>query len=698
MNSIISSENLLDTHGDIAIHTDLIVKPTTCYMCTYDCPTDAYINREGRIVKVEGQLCRRGRHQTEFQYHPDRLLYPLLRDNGRLHRITWDEALDHIADQLITIRDRYGPESVVFFAGYPKEGWTPLQRLTYAFGSPHYLTECSFCFASTSIASTMNYGSEYQDFLSTGRIRYDGTQCNLMWSTNPGQSAAPNFYHDYLEACRRGMQRIVVDPRRTEAAETAALHLQLRPGTDGALALGMIHILVNEELYDADFVNRWTVGFDELRHLAAQYPPTRVAEITGVPVQQIIAAARLYATSKPAKLQTSPCATTHTTNGVQNHRAITLLPALTGNLDIPGGNMLPDPMVPMKDVSLFHEKKAQLKPRAGEQTFPVWADMYQEGQANALIDQILTEKPYPIKAIIGVGMNLMIWPNTGRVKSAIRKLDFFSVIDYFETVTTEEAQVILPAATWFERSSLVTRPGGFVQLRQPVVEPMGEAWPDWKFILELGKKVGLGDQVWNGDFDTYINDRLKSAELTADQLRQHPAGMRIPVAQRAPKSYEHKGFNTPSGKVEIYSSILKAHGFDPLPVYREPTESPISTPELFDTYPLVFTSGGRSKAYTHSQFRQIGNLRKILPEPVVQISPKDADARGIQHGNLVQVTSERGCIQVKTDVTDRLPGGVVHLYHGWRDADANALTDGQDLDPISGYPPFKSGLCEVSRV
>jgi len=677
---------------------ELTVKPTTCYMCTYDCPAKAYIDTSGQLVKVDGQLCRRGRYQVELQYHPERLKYPLLRRNGHLYRITWDEALDRITDQLLSARDTYGPESVVFFAGYPKEGWTLLQRLAYLFGSPHYLTELSFCFASASMAERLNYGPEYGNFINSGRIRFDETRCHLIWSSNPGHSATPKAYADFLVACRRGMKLIVVDPRRTEVAETAEIHLQLRPGTDGALALGIIHVLVSENLYDTDFVKRWTIGFEDLCRLTAQYLPDRTAEITGVPAELIVAAARLYATSKPAKLQTSPCATTHTTNGVQNHRAVSLLPALTGNLDISGGNMLPDPTIPLSDVSLYKEKIKHLKPLAGELDFPIWSHMYQEGQANAIIDQIITGKPNPIKAMVGVGMNRMIWPNSERVKAAIQNLDFFTAIDYFETITTDEAQVILPAATWLERAALITRPGGFVQLREPVVEPAGEAWPDWKFLMELGKRLGLGSQLWEGDFDDYINELLKPAGITVDSLYQNPDGLHISTPPREPRSYEKTGFDTPSGKVEIRSSMLESQGYDPLPSYKEPEESPLSAPEVFIDYPLVFTTGGRSKAYTHSQFRQIKELQKVMPEPVVQISPADASARGIDHGDQVQVSSLRGSIKVKADVTDRLPTGVVHMYHSWAEADVNRLTDDQAIDPISGYPPFKSGLCEVERV
>jgi anaerobic selenocysteine-containing dehydrogenase len=653
------------------------------------------VDDTGRIVKVDGLLCRRGRHQVDLQYHAERLLHPLVRDGGKIRRATWDEALDRIAEKLLAIRERHGPESVLFFAGYPKEGRPWLQRLAYLFGSPHYMSEDSFCFAATYIAAALNYGPEYGWFLSTGRTGFEGTQCLLLWSSNPGISGAPVTIAEFLDARRRGMDLIVVDPRRTEIAEVAKIHLQLRPGTDGALALGFMHVILSEDLHDRAFVEGWMLGVGELRDLVGRYPPEKVAVITGVPAAQIIDAARLYARSKPAKLQTSPSATVHGSNGVQNHRAIVLLPALTGNLDVPGGNMLPAPSVPTNDITLFDERIAELPPRAGEERFPVWSKYYKEGQCNAIVDQIVTGKPYPIKAMIGVGANVMIWPNTRRVKEAIHGLDFFAAIDYFQTVTTDLAQVVLPAATWLERDLLSTGPGGFVRLRTPVVEPLGEAWPDWKFLMELAKRLGLGEQFWDGDFDACANYILEPTGLTVSALRQHPEGIGLAVPEREEKRYQEHGFNTPSGKVEVRSSILEEHGYDPLPVYAEPAESPVSTPAIARRYPLVLTSGGRSKGFTHSQFRQIPALRMFMPEPLVQVSPADAAARGIAPGDAVVIESKRGRIQVRADVTDRMKPGVVHMYHGWQEANVNQLTDDQGLDPISGYPPFKSGLCEL---
>lgn len=677
----------------------LTVKQTVCQMCSYSCPGKAYVSATGKIERIDGDFCKRGRHQLDLLYNKERLLHPMIREGGNLRQATWDEALDRIADKLNQIKEKYGPESVVFFAGYPKEGRPYLQRLSYLFGSPHYMTEESFCFSATMIAASLNYGTQYGAFFLTGRTGFVDTKCYLCWASNPGISIPPAAYAQFLEAREGGMKLVVVDSRRTEIAAQADLHLQPRPGTDGALALAFMHVIFKEKLYDRDFVENWTIGFEDLRQYVEEYSPQRVAEITGVRAEKIIMAAKMYAQDHPSKLQTSGCSTVHTTNGVQNHRAILMLPALTGNLDVPGGNCMQNPRAKTNSITLYDERISSLKPQSGEDKYPIWFKYYQEGQSNAIIDQILLEKPNPIKAIISVGTNLGIWPNTSRVKKAFDKLEFFSAIDYFQTPTTDKADVVLPSATWLERGALMSKPGGTLMLREPVIEPRGEAWPDWKFAFELGKRLGLGTDLWDGDFDACVNYMLEPTGLTVEELRQQPEGIQLPVNERGPRCYETLGFSTPSGKVELYSSILEEHGHDPLPVYKEPAESPINTSETAQQYPLVLTTGGRSRGFTHSQFHKVAELKKLMPELLVQINSEDAANRGISAGDEVLIQSKRGQMPAIADVTDIVKPGVVHIYHGWQEEDfkfnANQLTDDQEHDPISAYPSFKSSLCDV---
>ena len=669
------------------------IRDTTCYMCTDDCPMRAHLE-DGRVVRVEGNLCARGRATPELIYHPDRLLYPLKRSgprgSGEFVRIGWDQALGEIAGRLMDIKEQHGPEAVAFFSGYTKEARPWFQRLAHAFGSPNFLTESSTCYSATYLANRVTFGGGY--FLEGASPE---TKLLLIWGTNPAR-AKPYTYTEFLGARRRGLKVIAVDPRRTETAAHADLHLQLRPGTDGALALSMMQVLISEGLYDREFVRRWTAGFEELEQLAAAYPPEVASNITGVPAELIHRAARMLAEERPARIQTSADALVQTTNGVQNYRAVTLLSALTGNFGVPGGNSLRGSL-PLKDVTLFSTisedgvpKRSGANQRVGSERFPLWCRFYPEAQGNCLADQILTGKPYPIKALIGIGANYMMWGNSGRVAEALKSLDLLVFTDFFRTPTTDLGDYVLPAATSLERAALIVGPGNLVRFREAAIEPRGEARPDWQFVFELARHLDLGREFWDGDLEKGVNEILGPTGLTVEDLKGRPEGVRI-----EPKLPD--GFPTPSRKIDIRSSLLEEYGYDPLPIYREPAESPLSRPDLAEEFPLVLTTGARVPMYTHSQGRALPSLRRMMPEPVVDLHPTDAAERGIKAGDRVAVASPRGRIEVKANLTDRILPGVVNVFHGWPEANVNELVDDRALDPISGFPPFKTQLCQVSR-
>lgn len=682
------------------------VQRTICSMCTSGfCPTDVRVE-DGRAVAVDiGAVpCPRGKAQLEFVYHPDRLRRPLRRTGprgtGQFAPVSWDLALGDIAAQLLKIRHRYGAESVVFFVGYTQEPRPYVQRLAHAFGSPNYVTESSCCFLATTLAAAATYGPAWRYFHYSGAL-HPATRLHMLWSANPPVSSPPTVANLW-EAQGRGTRLIVVDPRRTETARRADMHLQLRPGTDGALALALIHVIVAEGLYDHAFVKDWTVGFDSLVRLVEAFPPRRGQAITGVPADQIRETARLLARIKPAKIQFSASATVHAANGVQNHRAIILLPALTGNLDVPGGNMLPfDQPPPLRDISL-RERLASLPPRIGTERFPFWSQVTDEGQLAGLADQIVSGRPYPIKALIGIGANVMMFADSARMREAWTQLDLLVFTDFFPTPTTDLGDYVLPAATYMEGPALVTGPpfspqAARVRYREAVLEPWGESRPDWWILFELAARLGLRDMFWQGDFERSVADILSPSGIDLAELRRHPEGLPLPTRPHEPWGYRHTGFDTPSGKVEIRSSLLEACGYEGLPVYREPTESP-RRPALAADYPLVLTTGARVPVYTHSQFRRVTSLQRQLPEPQLEVNPADASLRGIATGEQVVLSTLRGRIVVRAEVTDVVPPGVVQMGHGWPQADVNLLTDGVQVDPISGFPAFKSLLCQVSRM
>ena len=350
------------------------------------------------------------------------------------------------------------------------------------------------------------------------------------------------------------------------------------------------------------------------------------------------------------------------------------------------------------DITL-HERVADMPPGVGSRRFPIWTQQLGMMQSNAIADQIESGDPYPIKALFAAGLNLQFFPNSNRTTENLKKLDFIAVTDYFQTSATQLADIVLPIASWLERHILIADFGvEVVKLIEPAIEPIGESWTEWKIYSELARRLGFGDVFWDGDLEKCINYTLEPSGITCEDLRQHPEGIERPLPKRPEKHYEKAGFQTPSGKVEIASATLAEHGLDPLPVYKEPPESPVSRPDLAESYPLVLTSGSRVLAYTHSCFRNIAQLRKLMPEPLVDINPADAKPRGIQTGDKVTINSPRASIQMTANVTDTILTGVVSLPHQWPgEANANSLIDDQNLDPISGFPPLKSQLCQVTK-
>jgi anaerobic selenocysteine-containing dehydrogenase len=682
------------------------VKDGACYMCDIYCPTKIYL-KSGKAVRIEmteekvRELCPRWKAQLDFVYHPDRLRYPVKRigesGKGDFERISWNEALDTIVENIQNIKQREGPESVAWYIAYTKEPRPYFRRLVHAYGSPNYCTETSSCFSAGWIAATLNFGKEYGNLLGNSREIDPAGKTMIIWSSGIKQSS-PYYWNDYLEAKKAGLKFIAIDPRRTRFASIADVHLQLRPGTDGALALGLMNVIINNKLHDEAFVNNWTTGFEELKEYVQYYTPEKVSEITWVPEEKIQEAAIMFATNKPGKIRTSPGATLHHQNGVQNTRAILLISAITGNIEIPGGNRMSDQIAPSNSITL-QETVSEMAPGIGSERFPIFTGLFEEMQANAIVDQIITGKPYPIRALIGAGLNLQFFANYHRLVDTMKKLDLLVNIDYFHTPATRISDIVLPIATWLERDILVMKRGGLIKLIEPAIKPIGETWPEWKIYAELAKRLGFYELFFNGDITKCFDYILKPTNISVDELKNKPKGITYPVPKIESKHYEKNGFSTPSGKVEIWSSILEKQGYDPLPVYREPVESPIRTPKLAESYPLVLTTGARTISYTHSQHRNLRKLREIVPEALLEIHQTDAEHRNINSGDKVIVSSPRGKVKVKANVTDAILTGVVHLPHHWpNDANANILSDDFNLDPISGFPGFKSQLCQVKKL
>jgi anaerobic selenocysteine-containing dehydrogenase len=689
------------------------VRKTFCAICNpfSHCGIDAYV-KDGVVVRVEGSkghphnegtLCSKGSASRQYIYHKDRIRTPLVRrgdrESGEFEAVSWEEALDTIAARLLKIKEESGPESVAFFAGYTKWMRPFLKRLAHSFGSPNYCTESSTCYQATAMAAKLNYGYY-------GPPDIPNAKCLLVWSTNPFHSNTATVRR-LMDARERGLKIIEVGPLLTPMTKHADIHLRIRPGTSGALALGMAHVIIEEGLYDREFVQNFTLGFEEYRDYVRQFTPETTMDITGVSADLIVSAARLYAKTKPAAMMNSASPTVHHTNGLQNHRALIALVGLTGNFDAKGGNYVAPPTwlyvpagLPSREFEFEQSRPwAEMAPRIGQDRYPVWSKLVEEAQAMHLPFQIQSGKPYPIRAVVGFGMRYRMWPGSDFMLENLKKLDFLVNVDLFMTETAKLSDVVLPACTSFERSELKFWVGNYVMWTQPVIEPLWQSRSDADIIFDLGRRVAPDDELMQEGYEPSIDWILEPSKLTVAELKKHAGGMIVKNAKLPPyRKFEKNGFPTPSGKMEFSSTILKEAGLDPLPTYREPKLSVRSTPKVAQKFPLILTTGARLPMYQHSRTFRVGWTKSLRPEASVDMNPKDASSRGISHGDWVSLSTSRGSIKVRANLTEIVQPGVASIYHAWPDADVNLLVEPDYLDPISGFPGFKSLLCEVTKI
>ncbi|MFX4262414.1 molybdopterin-containing oxidoreductase family protein [Pelotomaculum propionicicum] len=675
------------------------IKQTFCGICSAGCGMDITLE-EGRVVKVEGQaenaytqgyLCPKGKAVRELLEAPDRLKSPLKKTaSGRWEEVTWDEAFSFIAGKLEEIKSRHGAQAVAVHVGQAGVGkeFTPYaQRFSQAYGTPNFSTAGSHCHHSKTMASEYTYGTlPVPD--------YENSSCIVLWAYNPTMSCPP-LMRIINGSLKRGAKLIVVDPRATLLAKGADCHLQLRPGTDGALALGMLSIVIEEKLYDREFVERWTVGFDRLACLAAEYTPEAVEKITRVTADKIREAARLYARFQPACIYPGIGVELHT-NGFQAARAISVLQAITGNLDKKGGAVF----MPKAKLSSLAISGADVKiPAIGRYEFPLFYKHIRQAQANIYSNAIIEGRPYPLKGMIIAGSNpLLTWPNAGKLKRALGSLEFLAVFDHFMTETASLADIILPAATFLHSDELCDRASLFCEPKISLcrnADPDSGVMTNWQIWVELARKMGYGEYFPWGTEEDALDYRLKPLGIIYKDLAGMPEG--YIYGERIERKYENGGFRTPSGKVEIYSEELEQYGYDPLPVYKEPAESPLSTPDIFSEYPFILTTGARSPGYMHSRYRNLSSLRKLSPEPRVEMNQAKAKELGIQDGETVIVESLRGAIELRVKLTDDILPEVIYIPHGWDTANANILSDNEILDPVTGFPADRSLLARVVK-
>ena len=707
------------------------IATSICGICPGGCGVNVVLV-DGKVEKISpikghpiGVVCIRGLHSKEIIYSSDRLKYPLLRvgekGEGKFERITWDEAMNRIVHAFQKTKDEYGAQAVMSYFGRgsfesnildvfgtPDPTSHGVTGFLYPFGSPNGTGVSSVCAVSYNLlAAIPTIGipmhAVYPDF--------ENTELVVIWGTNPPTDSPPSKMKKVLAAKKRGVRVVVIDQMRSDMAKLADQWIGIRPGTDGALALSLMYVIVNEGLYDEAFVRDWTMGFEDLRDYVQQFPPEEVEKITRVPRETIFELARSIAGAKGASLHMYT-GLEYSNCGVQSIRAALCLWAITGNMDVPGG-LIFRPRSPVKFPRIKLDPPQGVKP-IGADKYPYFCDMLKSAQFMEAPRAILQGDPYPVKTLLIFGASLLTnLPDPDLWKKCFKQLDFMVVYDRFMTADAMYADIVLPATTNYENLGYQRYPGGYCQLRQRVIDPIEEAKSGYTFLATLAKGLGYGDLFPATDEDR-LKFAFKTGPVSLEELKAHPEGVRFDAGRQEYRKYAkgllrkggEPGFDTPSGKVELASSLLKKYGYDALPVYVEPIEGPLGSPELYGKYPLVFNSGARIQSAFRSQHLNIPGLLKLQPKPQVLINSVDAKARGIENGDKVWVESPRGRVGFWAKVTDDVMTGQVEVNvgggspihpEGWREANTNYLTDFENRDPISGFPVYKALLCEVKK-
>ncbi|MFW5862512.1 MAG: IscS subfamily cysteine desulfurase [Spirochaetota bacterium] len=705
-----------------------------CGICAAGCWIIAEYDKNGKIVKVRpdedtrmGMTCRIGDHSPDIIYSENRVLYPQKRVGPKgsyeFERISWDEAYDIIVDKFQHIKKHHGGEATAIYTGVgtfelaycdifqPKNVMvSSASSVLFPFGSPNTMGVGALCYVAYGmIAPHVTCGKILNEMFND----VENAEMVVIWGTNPATDLPPVDMKRIMAARERGAEVIVIDPRRTAAVKlTDGEWIPIRPGTDGALALGMCNVLIEEELYDENFVNNWTVGFDEFSRYVQHFRPEVVEEITGIPAERVVSLARRIARARGVT-QHMYTGLEYSNSGVQNIRASIVLWALAGQLDVPGGRcfMMPGNSFPINRDGLIGNPDVGV--RLGRDRFPVYVKYRDEAHAIALPESVLEGKPYKIRGMIIQGASITTsWPNPELWRKTLNELEFLVCIDRQMTADAAYADIVLPASTFYEIESYMVY-GPIFRLRERMIEPQGESRGDVEILTELAARLGYGHLYPQGE-EAVLRHVLKGSGFTLEEVRKQGGMVSKETGMLQYRKWEKgllraddkPGFDTPSGKFEIASAILEEYGYDPLPVYTEPAESPRSRPDLAGPFPLVFNSGARMRSSFHTQHHGIKNLNKESPEPVVTLSRPDADARDISQGDRVRISTPRGSVVMRAIVTDDMAPGFIDANHAcgspvgpkeWRETNINDLTDLDNYDPVSGFPVYKSLLCQVTK-
>jgi anaerobic selenocysteine-containing dehydrogenase len=663
--------------------------PTFCAMCgpSSGCGIMAKVV-DGKFVGIEpfpecptnnGTNCPKAHAAPQWVYSPERLKYPMKRvgekGEGKFERITWDEAIKTIADKLTELKAKYGPESLGTVSPARRSYSEYIYRFLMTHGSPNY-GHSGICAVQRMFTFSYTIGG-------VTSADYANADLIILWGVQPVYSgSSKGGVAKIVAAKQRGAQFIAIKPTvESDVSMSGATWVPLRPGTDAALALAMLNVIINENLYDAGFASEWCYGFEQLKEHVQQYPPEWAEPITGVPADQIKEVARLYATTPKAAIDLSN-GPEHARAANDTVRAVASLMAITGHLDKQGCNVWgsPSQMPSPRGVHLADRYTQEWVDKLLGYELPAQLQPFSEGTSCSLYrlwNSVLGGEKYPVHAIIAPGsQSIASTRGTKRILEALKQLEFFVILDVMRTSDMPWADVVVPVCTMYETDHPFETSGPWIMARNRVIEPLGEYKSDYEFWLDLGTAMGYGADWWNGDIKAHMDWRLEPLEMTYEELRtQYPKGRKY---AGNPPQYEQyakrfgtkstridKGPYLPQGKVALYNTTFESIGFTPMPVWRELPEGPTATPELLDKYPLLLSDYHTSRTYNAAWLRNVPYLREIEPYPFLQIYPDTAKARGINDGDWVIVEGPHGWIKVKAQYYPGIRPDTVFLLHGW---------------------------------
>ncbi len=717
-----------------------------CGLCHPRCGILLHM-KNGQVIQVTGDpdhpvnrglICGRGLLMPDHIHHPERLNYPLKRagkrGEGKWTRISWEQALDEVAEKLSRLREEYGPETLGFTHGTSRTHHWDCRRFYNLFGSPNICGVNNICMCPS-------YATEYATYGGMARGDVRNANCVVVWGRAASKSSPVQSYPALQHAREQGAKFIVIDPREIEETRMADMWLQIRPGTDLVLMLAWINIIIQEELYDHEFVNNWTTGFEELKEAAREYTPEKAAEITWLSPEEIRESARLYATTKPAVIPYGYGLDKQGVNSNQCARARAILRSITGNLEVEGGEIFshsPETAKVRGEFDLVRSEAIspeQRKKQIGIDKYPFFGfpgweknvennkklpqdyvgppSMYRTCVAHAreVFNAVITGEPYPVRAMFSVASNPMLsFPDTKLTFEALKNLDLYVVMEYYMTPSAALADYVFPSATTVEQPELWTT-GGFCMACPPGLDPMYERKDTYQFYKGLGIRLGQ-EQDWPwADLEEAYDYCLEPTGYTFRELAEEYGFF----GEREYQRYQQHGFGTPSGKVELYSSIFQEFGHDPLPKYKEPLWTPEGSPELAEEYPLILITGSRFMPMYHSEQRQIEAAREQVPDPLAWMHPDTAEQQGLQEDEWVYVASPQDKIQMRLKTSTMMHREMVDIQHGWWfpekeeekpelfgvfQSNANLLCpiDAEHCSPEIGSWPHSALLCRVEKI